>query len=97
MTAGQMYEWWFIWLGVAGVLVLAAAVLLITIVALAHRIATLAGTALEVVTEIEQNTKPIWQLNATNRAAGELLAGARSIEKHAGQVAGALAGADRAA
>ena len=33
-------------------------------------------SALEVVEDIEINTKPIWQLNTTNKVAGELLEGA---------------------
>ena len=94
MSTAQMYEWWFLWLAVAGVIVVAAAALLITIVLLARRIATLAATALDVVEQIEQNTKPIWQLNATNKVARDLLGGAQAIEANAGAVVGALTAAD---
>lgn len=89
MTAA-IYQWWFIWLAIAGVIVVAAAALLITIIVLARRIAQLAATALAVVAQIEQNTKPVWQLNSTNKVAGELLAGARAIEGNATAIAGAL-------
>ena len=95
MTAQEIYQWWFIWLAIAGTIVVAAAALLITIIVLARRIATLATTALGVVEQIEQHTKPIWQLNATNKVAKDLLAGARAIEGNAGAIAGALGEADR--
>ena len=94
MSAAQIYQWWFMWLAVAGVIVVAAATLLITIALLASRIAALAATALQVVGQIEKNTKPIWQLNATNEVAESLLAGARAIEANAVAVVGALTAAD---
>ena len=90
MSAQAIYHWWFVWLAIAGVLVAAAAALLVTIILLARRIAALAATALEVVGQIEQNTKPIWQLNATNKVARELLDGALAIEGNATAIAGAL-------
>ncbi len=95
MTAQAIYNWWFFWLAVAGVIVVAAAALLITIVLLARRIAALAATALEVVEAIEQNTKPIWQLNATNHVAKDLLAGAQAIEGNATAIVGALTAGER--
>ena len=51
--------------------------------------------ALGVVAEIEQNTKPIWEINATNKVAGDLLAGAKAIEANAGAIVGALSAADK--
>lgn len=95
MSAAGIYQWWIVWLIVAGVIVVAAAALLITIVLIARRIASLAQTALTVVEEIEQNTKPIWQLNATNHVAKELLGGAKAIEGNAHAIVGALTHADR--
>ena len=95
MNAQEIYQWWFIWLGVAGIIVLAAASLLITIVVLARRIGVLAASALGVVEQIEQNTKPIWQLNATNKVANDLLAGARAIEGNAGTIVGALSASEQ--
>ncbi len=95
MSAQEIYQWWYVWLVIGGVIVLAAAALLIIIILLARRIASLAATALTVVEEIEQNTKPIWQLNATNRVAKDLLAGAKAIEGNAGAIVGALTNADR--
>ena len=95
MTADQIYGWWLLWLGVAGVVVVLAAALLITIVVLARQIAALAATGLAVVEQIEQNTKPIWQLNATNHVAGQLLGGALAIESNAVAIVGALSAGER--
>ncbi len=95
MSAEAIYQWWFLWLGVAGVIVVAAALLLIVIIVLASRIATLAATALAVVEQIEENTKPIWQLNATNKVATELLQGAQAIEGNATAVVSALSTGER--
>ncbi|MEW5834441.1 MAG: hypothetical protein ACOZJZ_23285 [Pseudomonadota bacterium] len=95
MSAQEIYGWWFLWLGVAGVIVVAAAALLITIAVLARQIAALAATALGVVEQVEQNTKPIWQLNATNHVARQLLDGAHAIEGNALAVVGALHAAEQ--
>ena len=95
MTADQIYNWWYLWLGVAGVVVALAAALLITIVVLARQIAALAATGLAVVEQIEQNTKPIWQLNATNHVAGQLLGGALAIESNALAIVGALSAGEQ--
>ena len=90
MNAETIYGWWFVWLGVAGVIVVAAAALLITIIVLARQIAALAAVGLSVVEQIEHNTKPIWQLNATNHVAVQLLGGAQAIEANATAIVGAL-------
>lgn len=95
MTAQQIYQWWGLWLAVAGVLVLAAAVLLVTIAVLARQIGQLAAAALALVQEIEANTRPIWQLNATNKVAADLLAGAQAIESNAGAIVAAAQAADQ--
>lgn len=95
MSAAEIYAWWGLWLGVATVIVVAAAALLITIIVLARQIAALAATGLAVVEQIERNTKPIWQLNATNHVAKQLLEGAQAIEGNAGAIVGALSAADQ--
>ena len=94
MSAQEIYNWWFVWLGIGAVIVVAAAALLIAIIVLARQIASLAATALGVVKEIETNTKPIWQLNATNHVAAQLLGGAQAIEANGGAIAGALTAAE---
>jgi len=91
MSAQEIYDWWFIWLIIGAGVVVAAAVLLITIIALAHRIAVLAKTALEIVEEIQSETEPIWQLSATNQVAQDLLGGAEAIRDNAGAINSALA------
>ena len=90
MSVSEIYGWWWFWLAVAGIVVVAAAVLLITVLVLARQIAALAAVGITVAGQIEQNTKPIWQLNATNRVAKELLGGAQAIEANAGAIVGAL-------
>jgi len=90
MSTEEIYSYFFIWLSIAVVLVLAAAGLLIAVVWCAHRIGTLAGVALQVLEGIEDNTKPIWQLNDTNSVAENLLGGAKAIESNAGKIVGAL-------
>jgi hypothetical protein len=95
MTAQEIYGWWWLWLAVAGVIVLAAAALLITILVLARQIASLAEVGITVVEQIEQNTKPIWQLNATNHVAAQLLGGAQAIEANAGAIVGALSAGEQ--
>lgn len=94
MTADQIYQWWFLWLVIGGVLVIAAAALLITILVLAHRIAVLARSAIEVVGEIEAATRPIWNLGATNQVAGDLLGGAQAIRDNAVAITAALSHSD---
>ena len=95
MTAQEIYGWWTVWLGVAGIIVVAAAALLIAIVVLARQIAALAAVGITVVEQIEQNTKPIWQLNATNHVAVQLLGGALAIEANAGTIVGALSAGEQ--
>jgi hypothetical protein len=90
MSATEIYGWWGFWLAVGGVIVVAAAALLITIIVLSRQIAALAATGLTVVEQIEHNTKPIWQLNATNHVARQLLDGAQAIEGNAVAIVGAL-------
>ncbi len=94
MSANEIYQWWFIWLAIGGAIVVAAAALLITIIVLAHRIATLAETAIEIVLEIEVNTKSIWELNTSKKVAGDLLYGATAIEDNAGAILNALSKTD---
>lgn len=95
MSSDEIYFWWFVWLAIGGAIVVAAAGLLIMIILVARRIARLAGVALGVVAEIEQYTKPVWEINATNKVAGDLLTGAKAIEANAVAIVGALSAADK--
>lgn len=97
MTESQLLSTWYLWLGVAALLVVVAAGLLITVWMYARRIASLAGTALEVVREIEANTKPIWGLATTHEVAQQLDDGAQAIESNAVAILNALAETERPA
>lgn len=90
MTAEEIYFWWIVWIAIGSVIVVAAATLLIMVIIAARRIERLAKTALVVVADIEQNTKPIWQLNASHKVAGDLLTGANAIKGNATAIVGAL-------
>ena len=90
MEDASLYAQWHFWLIVAAVLVVAAATLLILVIYQAKRILKYAGTALGVVTEIKENTMPVWELQKTNEVALEILAGAENIKAHTGLVATGL-------
>ena len=81
---------WYVGFAIAGAVVVVVAVLLLAIIFQCRRIVRLAGTAVVVVREIDRNTRPIWLLNATNRIAGELLGGAKAINKNMGLIVDAL-------
>ncbi len=88
---GALFNQWYIGLGIAVVIVLAAATLLLLVWNAARRILRLAQAALAIVTQIKENTDSIWGLQQTNEVAGNILEEAGEIETHAGMVAEALA------
>jgi len=90
MENTALYNEWLIGLAVVGVIVIIAAVLLILIWLAAKRILKLAGVALEVVKEIQQNTNSIWELEKTNGVATSIQSEATAIKEHATLVAEAL-------
>lgn len=85
-----LYNEWLIGLGIVAVIVVIAATLLIMVLLAAKRILRLAGVALDVVTEIKNNTNSIWELETTNNVATEIKNEAEAIEGHATLVAEAL-------
>ena len=95
MSADDIYFWWMVWLAIGTVIVIAAAALLIAVIVAARRILKLAKVALPVVTEIEQNTKAIWQLGTSLKVAEQLSSGADAILGNAGAIVGALGTADQ--
>lgn len=95
MSADEIYFWWVVWLAIGTVIVIAAVAMLVAVIVAARRILGLAKVALTVVAEIEQNTKAIWQLNASHKVASDLLSGADAILGNAGAIAGALSSADQ--
>lgn len=75
----DVIQLWWLTLGIAAVVILVVAVLLIWIARAAERID---AHALEVWTagkSIAANTVQIWHLHTTNKVAGEILAGAQAI------------------
>jgi hypothetical protein len=92
MTDTDLYRLWHLWLAVAGAIVVVAAALLVAIWLTARGIEREARRALRAVERIRAATAPIWQLDETNRVADELLAAARDLETHGGQIASALGG-----
>lgn len=92
MTDAQLYAIWGWSLGVAAVVVLLAAALLIAILLVARSILSHAGQALEAVEEIEASTRIIWELDETNRLATEILETTESIEGRGARISGALHG-----
>lgn len=83
-------EPYLFWLGVAGVVVLIAASLLIWIWWLTRRIAANALRALRAAEQIRANTNSIWLLDDVNDVGTRLLHRVASIESNAGAVADVL-------
>ena len=95
MTTEDIYFYFFVWLAIAVVLVIAAAALLITVIVVATKIKNLASVALGVEVDIDQNTKPIWDLDTTKAVSAQLLGGAKAIEGNAVAILGALSQGDK--
>jgi len=90
MSGPDLWASWRIWMGVATVVVLIAATLLIVILATARAILRDAVRALTAAEQIRKNTLPIWELETTNDVAVEIRDTVRAIEAKGGALAGAL-------
>ena len=90
MENETLFNEWLIGLGLVSLIVVIAAVLLILVFLAAKRILRLAGAALEIVTQIKNNTNSIWELETTNIVATNIQNEAEAIEAHATLVAEAL-------
>ena len=90
MENETLFNEWLIGLGLVSLIVVIAAVLLILVFLAAKRILRLAGAALEIVTQIKNNTNSIWELETTNKVAVDIQHEAEAIEAHATLVAEAL-------
>ena len=90
MTDAELWASWRIWMGVATVVILIAASLLIIIWLTARRILADAVRALNAVEAIRAQTQPIWALEETNHVAEDILATVQAIEAKGGALAGAL-------
>lgn len=91
MTDAGLWTTWEIWLAVAGVIVLVAAALLITIWLIARSIFQHAVRALKAAEAIRKNTLPIWDLQTSNEVAEALLQTVQSIEAKGGKLGAAVA------
>lgn len=92
MSDADLWAAWGTWMVVATVVVLLAAGLLITILVTARRILAEAVRALNAVEAIRRNTQPIWELQATNQVAEQILHTVEAIEQKGGALVAALEG-----
>ena len=90
MSDADLWSAWRMWMLLAVVIILVAAVLLVMIWRTARGIYSEAVRALTAAESIRENTMPIWALKTTNEVAGEMLATVQSIEKNGGALAAAL-------
>lgn len=90
MENEALFNEWLIGLVLVSLIIVIAAVLLILVFLAAKRILRLAGAALEIVTQIKNNTNAIWELETTNKVAVNIQNEAEAIEAHATLVAEAL-------
>jgi hypothetical protein len=90
MTDADLWAAWWLWMGVAAIVVLIAAGLLITIWLTARKILADAVRALNAAQAIRANTQPIWGLKDTNTVASDILDTVRAIEDKATRLAGTL-------
>ena len=91
MSDADLWAAWRLWMGVATLVILIAAGLLITIWLTAKKILSDAVRALNAVEAIRNNTQPIWGLQDTNQVAEDILKTVQAIEQKGGLLAGALA------
>ncbi len=90
MTDAELWSAWRLWMGVATVIILVAATLLIVIWRTARGIHTEAVRALQAAQRIREHTMPIWALETTNEVATEMLKTVQHIEQNGGALAAAL-------
>lgn len=90
MTDTELWGAWRLWMGVAVLIVLVAAALLVTIWLTARSILAHARRALAAAERIRASTAPIWALDTTNTVAADLLETVRSIEAKGGKLVSAL-------
>ena len=90
MTDAELWGAWRLWMGVAALVIVIAATLLIVIWRTARGIHAEAVRALRAAERIRERTMPIWALETTNEVAGEILATVQQIEAKGGALAAAL-------
>ena len=90
MSDGDLWARWRMWMLLAVVIILVAAVLLIMIWRTARGIYAEALRALAAAEKIRESTMPIWALQTTNEVAEQMLGTVQSIERNGGALAAAL-------
>lgn len=83
---------WTLGFVLGGVVVVVVAALLITILLVARKIESLAATALEVASDIETATLPIWALGTANSIVEDIVRAVRSVESRITSIADTLDG-----
>ena len=86
-------RWWMLALGIGSVVIVVVAALLLRIIRAASSIDRYAADIWDAGQKIAGNTASIWMLGQTNSVAGQILATAQSIDKHAAAIDQALNGA----
>jgi hypothetical protein len=87
---------WWLTLGIAGVVILVVAILLIAIAIAANRIDRHAAAIWAAGKDIASNTIQIWQLQTTNATATQILQVAHGIAEGAGSIDARLARLEQA-
>jgi hypothetical protein len=82
--------YWTLGFLVGGLVVVVVAVLLFGIIQQATRIKAVARVAVELVDEIETNTRSVWALRDTNAVAMTILDGVQAIEANTGAIVEAV-------
>ena len=90
MSDAELWSAWRMWMLLAAVIILVAAVLLIMIWRTARGIHAEALRALRAAEQIRASTQPIWALETTNDVAATMLATVQHIEQNGGALAAAL-------
>ena len=80
MTDAELWAAWWLWMGVATLIIVVAASLLVIIWRTARGIHTEALRALEAAEPIRVSTLPIWALSTTNEVAADILTTVEQIE-----------------
>ncbi len=86
-------RWWMLALGIGSVVIVVVAALLLRIIRAASSIDRYAADIWDAGQKIAGNTASIWMLGQTNSVAGQILATAQSIDRHAAAIDQALNGA----
>ena len=90
MSDAELWSAWRMWMALAALIIVVAAVLLIMIWRTARGIYAEALRALRAAEKIRESTNPIWALETTNDVAATMLATVQHIEKTGGALAAAL-------